>query len=196
MNNHSGNREWELAKRASGDVDAQPASRRPIYTVEERARRDATRWTTVQAILAPVQFLVFLGSLALVILSLATGAYAEAAAISILLKTALLYTIMVTGAIWEREVFGQYLFAPSFFWEDVVSFVAIALHTLYVVMLFAGIGSVGEQLAVALAGYAVYVVNAGQFIAKMMLARRAERAATNRAVRAPKGKALSREALA
>ena len=32
------------------------------------------------------------------------------------------YTIMVTGAIWEKVVFGQYLFAPAFFWEDVFSF--------------------------------------------------------------------------
>ncbi|MGL4237321.1 2-vinyl bacteriochlorophyllide hydratase, partial [Tabrizicola sp.] len=89
----------------------------PLYTPSERARRDATVWTTVQAILAPVQFLVFLVSLALVLRYLWTGEGYAAATVSILLKTAVLYTIMVTGAIWEKVVFGQYLFAPAFFWE-------------------------------------------------------------------------------
>ena len=46
---------------------------RPIYTVEERRRRDTTRWTLVQALLAPAQFAVFLLSLCLVIRYLVTG---------------------------------------------------------------------------------------------------------------------------
>ena len=35
---------------------------------------------------------------------------------------------MITGAVWEKVVFGQYLFAPAFLWEDVFSFAVIALH--------------------------------------------------------------------
>ncbi|MDE3231747.1 MAG: 2-oxoglutarate synthase, partial [Pseudomonadota bacterium] len=34
-----------------------------LYTPEQRARRDATKWTLVQGLLAPVQFLIFLVSL-------------------------------------------------------------------------------------------------------------------------------------
>ena len=44
-----------------------------LYTPEQRARRDATRWTLVQGVLAPLQFLAFDVSLALVIHFLATG---------------------------------------------------------------------------------------------------------------------------
>ena len=40
---------------------------------------------------------------------------------------------MVTGAIWEKVVFGRYLFAPAFFWEDVFSMLVLALHTAYLV---------------------------------------------------------------
>ncbi|WMS45140.1 2-vinyl bacteriochlorophyllide hydratase [Acuticoccus sp. MNP-M23] len=149
-----------------------PAKIRAIYTPEERARRDATRWTTVQALLAPLQFLVFLVSLALVLYSLATGTMHGAAAVSVLIKTGVLLTIMVTGAIWEKVVFGQYLFAPSFFWEDVFSFGVIALHLAYCAMLFAGIGTPATQLTVALAAYAAYLINAGQFLWKLALARR------------------------
>ncbi|MEM7694039.1 MAG: 2-vinyl bacteriochlorophyllide hydratase [Pseudomonadota bacterium] len=148
-----------------------PQSKREVYDAAQRARRDATAWTTVQAVLAPVQFAVFLVSLALVLASLATGDYAQAATLSILVKTGILYAIMVTGALWENAVFGRYLFAPSFFWEDVVSFAVIALHTAYVVMVAGGFGSLEAQFAVALAGYGVYVINAGQFLFKMRLAR-------------------------
>lgn len=151
---------------------------RGLYTPEERARRDATVWTTVQGVLAPLQFVVFLVSLALVIRYMVTGAGFEAANISILVKTAILYTIMVTGAIWEKVVFGQYLFAPAFFWEDVVSFGVIALHTLYVWAAFSGALSAWEMMLVALAAYAIYVVNAAQFLWKLRMARlEAERAA-------------------
>jgi len=147
------------------------AARPALYTPEERRRRDTTKWTLVQGILAPVQFLVFLVSLALVLRYLGTGAGYGAATASILVKTLVLYTIMVTGAIWEKVVFGQYLFAPAFFWEDVVSFVVIALHTLYLVVLLGGFAPPAVQMAIALAAYALYVLNAAQFLLKLRAAR-------------------------
>ncbi len=143
-----------------------------IYTSEERGRRDSTRWTLVQGILAPFQFLVFLISLALVLRYLATGHGYQAATISIVLKTGVLYAIMITGSIWEKIVFGKWLFARPFFWEDVFSFVVIALHTLYIYALFTGSWAPHQLMSVALAAYAAYVVNAGQFIRKLRLARR------------------------
>lgn len=152
----------------------QPISARrrvPLYTAEQRRRRDASPWTLVQGVLAPLQFLVFFGSVILVVRYLTTGEGLGIATASIILKTFILYAIMITGAIWENDVFGKYLFAPAFFWEDAVSMIVIALHTAYLVMLVAGIGSPGQQLAVALAGYATYVVNAVQFVWKLRLAR-------------------------
>lgn len=143
----------------------------PLYTAEQRRRRDASPWTLVQGVLAPLQFLVFFASVILVVRYLTTGEGLGIATASIVLKTFILYAIMITGAIWENDVFGKYLFAPAFFWEDAVSMIVIALHTAYLVMLVAGIGSPGQQLAVALAGYATYVVNAAQFVWKLRLAR-------------------------
>jgi 3-vinyl bacteriochlorophyllide hydratase len=125
----------------------------------------------VQGILAPLQFLVFLVSLGLVWRTLATGEGAFAADASVVAKTFVLYAIMVTGAIWEKVVFGQYLFAPPFYWEDVVSMGVIALHTLYLVMLLAGIGTLDQRLGVALAAYATYAINATQFLLKLRAAR-------------------------
>jgi len=144
---------------------------RPLYTPEQRIRRDESVWTLVQGILAPLQFLIFGVSLALVIRFLVTGEGAAAAEISILLKTLTLYTIMVTGSIWEKIVFDEWLFAPAFFWEDVFSMAVLALHTAYLLMLFNGWGSTHQQMYVALAAYATYVINAGQFIWKLRMAR-------------------------
>lgn len=145
--------------------------RKGLYTQEERRRRDESVWTTVQGVLAPLQFLVFLISLGLVIRTLSTGDGAFAADVSIVVKTMVLYLIMVTGSIWEKVVFGKWLFAGPFFWEDVFSMLVLALHTAYLVMLFAGIGTMEQRLTVALAGYAAYVINAGQFLWKLRQAR-------------------------
>jgi 3-vinyl bacteriochlorophyllide hydratase len=145
---------------------------KPLYTPEERVRRDASPWTLVQGILAPLQFLVFFVSLCLVLRYLATGEGLAAATVSIIAKTLLLYAIMVTGAIWERDVFGRYLFAPAFFWEDVVSMGVLALHTAYLYALASGALEPREQMLLALAAYATYVVNAAQFVLKLRAARR------------------------
>ena len=150
-----------------------PARRapRPLYTEEERRRRDASPWTKVQGVLAAAQFFVFLASCALVLRTLFTGEGLWLANASVVVKTLTLYTIMVTGAIWEKDVYGQYLFAPAFFWEDVVSMGVIALHTAYLVALFGELLPTRELLLLALAAYATYVVNAGQFIWKLRRAR-------------------------
>ena len=150
----------------------------PLYTPEQRRRRDASVWTYVQGVLAPLQFLVFLVSLALVIRYLATGEGETAATISIVVKTLVLYAIMITGSIWEREVFGRYLFAPVFFWEDVVSMLVLALHTAYLIALITGGLSVEAQMLLALVAYATYVVNAAQFLLKLRAARLASEAET------------------
>ena len=164
-----------------------PPARKPLYTPEQRVRRDATVWTTVQGVLAPVQFLVMLVSLGLLIRFLVTGAGYEAATISVVLKTAILLLIMVTGSIWEKVVFDEWLFADAFFWEDVVSFGVIALHLAYVWALLAGWAPT-TQAWIAVVAYVAYAVNAIQFILKLRAARlqeAADRAAAE--ARAPEG---------
>lgn len=142
-----------------------------LYTPEERRRRDASVWTLVQGILAPVQFLIFLVSLALVLRFLVTDSGFAPAMASVVVKTFALYAIMITGSIWENDVYGQYLFAPAFFWEDVVSILVLALHTAYLVAALTDALGPRELMVLALAAYASYVVNAGQFLWKLRVAR-------------------------
>jgi len=146
-------------------------SRQPLYTPEQRQRRDASGWTLVQGILAPLQFLVFLVSLGLVLRYLVTGEGLAAATVSVVVKTGVLYLIMVTGAIWEKVVFGRYLFAPAFYWEDMFSMGVMALHTGYVLSLLTDALTPHQGMWLALAAYASYLINAGQFVWKLRLAR-------------------------
>ena len=142
-----------------------------LYTADEKKRRDETIWTLVQGVLAPLQFFVFLVSTYLVIRYLNTGEGYQIATISIIFKTSILMLIMVTGAIWEKVVFGQYLLAPAFFWEDIVSFFVIFLHIAYVLALWINLFSEQQLMLLALVAYVAYFVNALQFLIKLRAAR-------------------------
>ena len=152
----------------SGDAGRAQAG---LYTPEQRRRRDASPWTLVQGVLAPVQFAICLASVVLILRYLATGEGLGLATGSVVLKTAALYAIMITGCFWERAVFGRYLFAPAFFWEDAVSLVVLALHTAYLVALATGGLAASGLLVLALAAYGTYAVNAAQFLLKLRAAR-------------------------
>ena len=143
----------------------------PLYSPEQRRRRDASPWTLVQGVLAPLQFLVCAVSALLVLRWFLTGEGLVAASASFVLKCALLYLIMITGSVWEKVVFGKWLFAPAFFWEDVVSMVVIALHTACLVAMATGWLDARSQMALVLAAYAAYVINAVQFLLKLRAAR-------------------------
>ena len=145
-----------------------------LYTPEQRIRRDKSRWTIVQGVLAPIQFAVCLFSIGLIQYCLSTGHGWALANASVILKTGLLFLIMVTGAIWEKEVFGHYLFAPAFFWEDVVSFVVILLHTAYLFAWLSDSLTPHQLMMLALVAYGAYFVNAGQFLLKLRAARLGE----------------------
>jgi 3-vinyl bacteriochlorophyllide hydratase len=143
----------------------------PLYTPEEKRRRDTTPWTLVQGILAPIQFVVFAISTLLVLRFLWTGDGQSIATASVVVKTMLLYLIMITGCIWEKVVFGKYLFARAFFWEDVFSMLVLALHTAYLYALFTGALAIHGLMYLALAAYLAYVINAVQFLLKLRAAR-------------------------
>ena len=142
-----------------------------LYTQKERIRRDNTRWTLVQGVLAPLQFVVFLVSLYFVLNYLLYGTLLYAASISVVIKTFVLCLIMVTGSLWEKAVFDRYLFAKPFYWEAVVSIFVVFLHLLYLFVYFMDFLSVKNQLFVALFAYFAYVINALQFLFKFKLAR-------------------------
>lgn len=148
-----------------------------LYTADERRRRDASPWTVVQAVLAPIQFVICLVSVCLVLRYLTSGAGLALANASVVVKTAALYAIMITGSIWERDVFGRYLFARPFFWEDLLSLLVLTLHTTYLIALTTDTLGPRHLMLLALAAYAAYAINATQFVLKLRAARQQRPAA-------------------
>lgn len=143
----------------------------PLYSPAEKRRRDRSRWTQVQGFLAVFQFAIFALSTALVLRYLIWSEGWLLATVSVVFKTLVLYTIMITGSLWEKDVFGRYLFAPAFFWEDVVSMGVLALHTAYLFAVFSGVLEPHAQMLLALVAYGAYVINAAQFVLKLRMAR-------------------------
>jgi len=148
----------------------------PRYTPEQLARRNASPWTKSQAILAPIQFLIFLAGLTV------TWLYKQEIWIDdfgwitffVTLKTFMLFLIFVTGAFFEKEVFGAYAFAPEFFWEDFGSAIAMIVHISYFVLFFQGLDE-NFLIWTALLAYLSYLVNATQFLIRLLLEKHNEK---------------------
>lgn len=141
------------------------------YTTEQLAKRNASMWTRVQMMLAPLQFLAFLVSLTLVIRYLLTGEGYMIANLSVLFKITLLWLITVTGMIWEKEIFGHWFLAPQFFWEDVGNAVAMIMHNLYFLAVWLG-WSHQAVMTLMLIAYIAYLFNCSQFVIRGLQARR------------------------
>ena len=141
------------------------------YTPEQLERRNNSKWTLVQAVLAPLQFLMFIISFSLVVRYLFTGEGYVLANVTVLIKISLLWLITITGMIWEKEIFGHWFLAPQFFWEDVGNAVAMLTHNLY--FLAQGLGwSERSVMLLMVVAYSTYMVNCGQFIMKGLQARK------------------------
>lgn len=148
----------------------------PRYTPEQLQKRNASVWTRVQAILAPIQFLIFLAGLTV------TYLYKEGLWITdfgwvtlfVTLKTFMLVLIFVTGGFFEKEVFGAFAFAPEFFWEDFGSAIAMIVHISYFILFFIGLE---EHILIltALLAYLSYLINAAQFVIRLLLEKHNEK---------------------
>lgn len=145
------------------------------YTAEQLQKRDSSKWTLVQAVLAPIQFLAFVISFSLVARYLLTGEGYTIANISVLIKITLLWLITITGMFWEKEIFGKWFLAPEFFWEDVGNAVAMIMHNLY---FYARWQDWSQQatMTLMLIAYIAYLFNMAQFVVKGVRARKQRQA--------------------
>ena len=147
----------------------------PRYTPEQLRKRNNSVWTTVQLVLAPIQFVVFIVGVILTFMyyngslenfSLVTWA--------LLIKTIFLVVLFVTGAFFEKEIFDIWVYSPEFFWEDIGSSVATIVHFLYFVLAYLGF-SQEALIWTAFAAYFTYVVNAAQYLIRIYLEKQNEK---------------------
>jgi 3-vinyl bacteriochlorophyllide hydratase len=147
----------------------------PRYTPEQLQKRNASVWTKVQGILAPIQFLIFLAGLTVTWLY-TKGTITDFGWITtfVTLKTFMLVLIFVTGGFFELEVFGKFAFAHEFFWEDFGSAIAMIVHISYFILFWMGL----EQhilILTAYLAYLSYLINAAQFVIRLLLEKHNEK---------------------
>jgi 3-vinyl bacteriochlorophyllide hydratase len=148
----------------------------PRYTPEQLAKRNASIWTDIQIILAPIQFLLFVAGLT------TTAIYANGllvngfywVSIAILFKTLFFALLFITGMFFEKEVFDQWVYSKEFFWEDIGSTVASFFHLLYFFLAFLGYS---QEVLIwdAFLAYFTYVINALQYLVRIILEKLNER---------------------
>ena len=133
----------------------------PLASVQ--ARKNASPWTRIHPIFALGQLGVFIVSVVLLALYLAGVVGFAAVHVSVIIKFALMVGAVVTGSLWEHDVFGPWWFAREFLLEDVMTAIVMAAHVLYFVAVFVQ-HSVGLAVAILTVAYALYALNVIQYV--------------------------------
>ncbi len=148
----------------------------PRYTPEQLAKRNASVWTEIQILLAPVQFVIFLTGIGLNALYASNPASIDFfwISVAILFKTLFFVILFITGMFFEKDIFGKWVFSKEFFWEDVGSSVATFFHFLYFVLAWKGYPD-GTLVIWATVAYSSYIINAVQYLVRIWLEKSHER---------------------
>jgi 3-vinyl bacteriochlorophyllide hydratase len=129
-----------------------------------RARREASVWTRVHPIFALGQVGAFFVSVGFLIAYFAGWMNFAAVHESVLIKIALMIGAIVSGALWEHDVFGPYWFAPEFFFEDAMTVNVFLLHIGYLIMVYTQPGDPSKAIVMLCLAYAVYLANVVQYV--------------------------------
>lgn len=148
----------------------------PRYTPEQLAKRNASVWTEIQILLAPVQFVIFLTGIVLNAIYTSNPALIDFfwISVAILFKTLFFVILFITGMFFEKDIFGKWVFSKEFFWEDVGSSVATFFHFLYFVLAWKGY-SHDTLVFWASVAYSSYIINALQYLVRIWLEKSHER---------------------
>ncbi len=133
-----------------------------LKTVQER--RDASIWTRIHPIFAIGQLGVFVVSVALLVLNAVHVVPFTAVYLSVLFKIILMVGAIVTGSLWEHDVFGEWWFAEEFFVEDAMTVNVFLLHVGVVIWYFQQPQNLGPIAGLLVFAYVIYAINVAQYI--------------------------------
>lgn len=143
-------------------------------------RRDASVWTAIHPVFAIGQLGVFLVSLVLVALYFLHVVAFSAVHLSVLIKIAFMIGAVITGSLWEHDVYGKWWFAQEFFVEDVMTLNVFLLHLGYLVTIYGWPDNSRAYLAMLGLAYLVYGLNVSQYIASHLRMRKSSRQPADR----------------
>jgi 3-vinyl bacteriochlorophyllide hydratase len=127
-------------------------------------KRKASVWTMIHPLFALGQLLAFFVSVGWFVAFLRGAVPFHVVHVSVLVKVALMVGAVLTGAFWERDVFGYWWFAPEFLFEDVMTLIVFIMQMTYLAMVWAHPTYMGVIVGVLVAAYTVYVANVAQYI--------------------------------
>jgi 3-vinyl bacteriochlorophyllide hydratase len=130
------------------------------------ARRAASVWTKIHPIFALGQLLAFFVSVGLLVGYFRGAVSFETVHQSVLVKVALMFGAIITGALWEKDVFGAYWFAPEFMSEDTMTVNVFILHAAYLGFAAAHPENVTLQIGMLIVAYGVYIANVAQYVVR------------------------------
>ena len=129
-----------------------------------RERREASIWTRIHPIFAIGQLGAFAVSVVLLALYFLHLASFATVYLSVLIKIAFMIGAVVTGSLWEHDVFGPWWFAHDFFVEDVMTLNVFLLHIAFLVTAFKWPSNTNAVLGMLLFAYGIYALNVAQYI--------------------------------
>lgn len=145
-----------------------------MYTSEQQARRDASPLTKAMMAASMAQLIVIIASYCFVVYFLSAGTGYAGALVTFWLNIALLWVNTIIGMLWEKDIYGHYFMCREFFWEDAGNLAAlIAYHSYGAALWFKW--SQHDTALLMLVANSVYLINFGQFVFKLMRARKQRR---------------------
>jgi 3-vinyl bacteriochlorophyllide hydratase len=140
-------------------------------------RRRASIWTLIHPLFAIGQLLAFFVSVGLFVAYLRGSVPFHVVHVSVLVKVGLMVGAVLTGAFWERDVFGYWWFAPEFLFEDVMTLIVFITQLTYLAMVFFHPHMMNAIIGILAVAYLVYIGNVAQYIHRTQ-ARKKETAST------------------
>ncbi len=136
----------------------------PFDSIDER--RKASIWTRVHPIFAIGQLGIFVVSLVLLGLYFFHVVSFATVYLSVLVKIFAMIGAIVSGSLWERDVFGPWWFAHEFFLEDVMTLNVFVLHVGFLITVYAWPSNEQAMIVMLLLAYGAYGFNAVQYIVR------------------------------
>ncbi len=135
-------------------------------------RREATIWTKLHLPFALGQLAVCAISVLLIAAFFAGYVPFSVVHASALLKISLMAGAVITGSLWEKDVYGFWWFAPQFFFEDLLTYVVALFQIGYLIVYYHQPNNLAANVAVLMVCYLAYIINVTQYVLKHRSARR------------------------
>jgi 3-vinyl bacteriochlorophyllide hydratase len=138
-------------------------------------RRKSSIWTKIHPIFALGQLLAFFVSIGFLIAYLRGAVPFHDVHVSVMVKIGLMVGAVITGALWEHDVYGHWWFAPEFLVEDVMTLIVFITQISYIIMVYTHPGQMNAILCLLGLAYLLYFGNVAQYIHRTQRMKKDER---------------------